>query len=109
MIARYLYDFEKVVRESDGDADPVRDFTSTDDRYGALLSEFGAGGGETLYHEYDGLGSTAGLTTDGGLVSDRYRYRAFGLESHSAILTGPDSSALPDALPMVLGSAAAGG
>jgi YD repeat-containing protein len=51
----YLYDFEKVVRESDRNADPVRDFTSTDDQYGSLLSEFEAGGGETLYHDYDAL------------------------------------------------------
>ena len=40
MIRAYLYDGENVVRESDGDADPVRDFTSTDEQYGALLSEY---------------------------------------------------------------------
>ena len=38
-----------MIRESDGNADPVRDFTSTDDQYGSLLSEFEAGGGETRF------------------------------------------------------------
>ncbi len=84
----YLYDFEKVLRESDGDGDTVRDFTATDGQYGSLVSEFEAGSGETLYHEYDAIGSTTGLTTDTGLVSDRYQYRAFGLESHQSVLTG---------------------
>ena len=95
MIRAYLYDGENVVRESDGDADPVRDFTSTDEQYGALLSEYDPGGGETLYHDYDGLGSTSELFTDSGLVSDRYQYRAFGLQSHTSILAGPEAAALP--------------
>lgn len=105
----YLYDFENLLRTTDGAGDGVREFTSTDDQYGALLSEYVMEGGETLYHDYDGLGSTTALTTDTGLVSDQYRYRAFGPEAHTSILCGPESAALPASLALVLGTATAGG
>ena len=52
MISQYLYDGDNLISESDGNADPLRDFTSTDDQYGALLSEYELGGGETLYYDW---------------------------------------------------------
>ena len=95
MIRAYLYDGENVVRESDGDADPVRDFTSTDEQYGALLSEYDPGGRGDVVPRLRRAGVDVGLFTDSGLVSDRYQYRAFGLQSHTSILAGPEAAALP--------------
>jgi RHS repeat-associated protein len=104
----YLYDFDKVLIESDGSNDTIREFTSTDDQYGALMSEYDADSGDTLYHAYDGLGSTNGLTADNSLATDQYAYRAFGLETHTPAPPGM-GAALPAPMALRLGSVGASG
>src|SRR5262249_53059688 len=51
----------------------------TEEQYGNLVSAFS--GGQSTYYEYDGLGSTDALVNDAQAATDRYRYRAFGLET----------------------------
>jgi YD repeat-containing protein len=77
----YLYDFENVLRESDGAGALVRDYLSTAEQYGELLSAFD--GAHTSQYQGDALGSAEALVDESASVTDRYRYRAFGLAEHT--------------------------
>jgi RHS repeat-associated protein len=74
---KFLYDLDKVLEEYDATGAVSKEYTSTTEQYGELLSAFS--GGNTSYYEPDALGSTDALLNDAGTVSDRYAYRAFGL------------------------------
>ena len=50
---QFLYDFDKVLQESEGGA-TVREYTSTDEQYGNLVSVFDHG--QSLFFEYDCAG-----------------------------------------------------
>jgi YD repeat-containing protein len=76
---KFIYDFEKVLQETDGSNTTTKEYTSTEEQYGNLVSAFS--GGQSTYYEYDGLGSTDALVNDAQAATDRYRYRAFGLET----------------------------
>jgi RHS repeat-associated protein len=79
-VTRFLYDFEKLLAESDADNDINRLYTSTTDEYGDLVSQWGEGEG-SLYHQYDGQWSTEALIDDSQAVAARYAHRAFGLQT----------------------------
>jgi RHS repeat-associated protein len=51
----------------------------TTEEYGDLISQYD--GADTLYHQYDGLGSTDALLDEWETATDRYAHRAFGLEA----------------------------
>jgi hypothetical protein len=40
--------------------------------------------GSTSYYTHDGLGSTDALLNDHQSATDRYTYRAFGLDTHTS-------------------------
>ncbi|HEV3257252.1 MAG TPA: RHS repeat-associated core domain-containing protein, partial [Gemmataceae bacterium] len=83
-VRQFLYDFEKVLQEADGTGATTKEYTASEQPYGDLVSAYAtAGGGQTTYHEYDGLGSTDALVNDAQTALDRYRYRAFGLANHT--------------------------
>jgi RHS repeat-associated protein len=84
---RYVYDFEKVLQDTDDAGLTQRQYASTEEQYGELLSAYG--GGQARYFAPDGLGSTDALLAPDGSVPDRWAYRAFGLESHT--LGGDDN------------------
>jgi RHS repeat-associated protein len=76
---KFIYDFRKLLQETDGADDPQRWYTFTSEEYGDLISQYD--GSDTLYHQYDGLGSTDALLDEWETATDRYAYRAFGLEA----------------------------
>lgn len=77
---KFLYDFGKVLQETDGGGTTTHEYTSTTDQYGDLLSAYD--GSSTSYYEHDALGSTDALINDAEAATDRYVYRAFGLDTH---------------------------
>ncbi len=86
---RFVYDFKHLLLETDATGDVENEYTFTNGEWGDLVSEHGDG--ESSYHQYDAQWSTTALSDPDGLVSDRYQWRAFGLEqSH----TGPSESRL---------------
>lgn len=46
--------------------------------FGDLISQTITSEGDTFYHHYDALGSTAALTDSAGVVTDEYDFEAFG-------------------------------
>src|SRR2546426_12055872 len=78
---KFIYDYEKVLQETDGTNSTQKEYTSTTEQYGDLISAFG--GGQTTYYEYDALGSADALVDDTQTANDRYPYRAFGLATHT--------------------------
>jgi RHS repeat-associated protein len=76
---KFIYDFRKLLQETDGADDPQRWYTFTTEEYGDLISQYD--GSDTLYHQYDGLGSTDALLDEWETATDRYAHRAFGLEA----------------------------
>ena len=75
----FFFDFENVLQEYDGTGDTTKEYTSTREQYGDLLSAYD--GSSTTYYEPDAIGSTDALLDDTQSVTDRYAYRAFGLAS----------------------------
>jgi hypothetical protein len=71
---QYLYDLERVLRESDGEGGLLREYTSTNELYGDLLSA------------YDGSAETAPACRTGRLRSLSFR---IGI-STSSCMFGPD-------------------
>jgi RHS repeat-associated protein len=82
-VRQFIYDFEKLLQEADGTNATTKEYTSTEEQYGNLLSAYANSSGATTYHEFDGLGSTDALVNDMQAATDRYRYRAYGLMSHT--------------------------
>jgi RHS repeat-associated protein len=78
---RYIYDFEKVLQETDGFGVTQNQYTSTEEQYGDLVSAYG--GGQGVYYAFDAVGSADALLDDTGSTTDRYAYRAFGLVAHT--------------------------
>jgi RHS repeat-associated protein len=77
---QFVYDFEKVLQETDGGGATQQQYASTEEQYGELLSSWG--GGQARYYGFDGLGSTDALLALDGTTPDRYAYRAFGQATH---------------------------
>jgi RHS repeat-associated protein len=98
---KFIYDFENVLQEADGGNFTTKEYTSTAEQYGELVSSYVAG--QSLFYETDALGSTDALLTDSEFASDRYSYRAFGLATHTGSGAG-GGAMLPSQLPFVLGS-----
>jgi RHS repeat-associated protein len=80
-VRKFIYDFEKILQETDGTNTTQKEYTSTENVYGDLLSDYT--GGASTYYEFDGLGSTDALVNDAQTATDRYTYRAFGLANHT--------------------------
>jgi RHS repeat-associated protein len=81
VIRNFIYDFEKVLQETDGAGLTTKEYLSTAEQYGNLISAYD--GAQTTYYEPDGLGSTDALLNDAETATDRYTYRAFGLATQS--------------------------
>lgn len=79
----YLYDFNHLLREMDGDDLTQKLYTFADDEWGDLVSEYSEEDG-SLYHQYDAQWSTQALLDEVQSVTDRYKYRAFGLQDHTS-------------------------
>ena len=84
---RFVFDFEKVLQDTDDSGLTEKQYASTEEVYGDLLSAYD--GNAPRYFAYDGLGSTDALLAPDGSVPDQWAYRAFGLESHT---TGTDDN-----------------
>jgi RHS repeat-associated protein len=80
---QFVYDFEKVLQETDGSGDTEYQYLTTDKQYGDLVSGYGGygSGNESRYFGFDAQGSTEMLLDDSGSVQDQYQYRAFGLST----------------------------
>ncbi len=78
---QFLYDYENLLRETDGSDNLEREYTSTNEQYGDLISAYD--GSSSSYYEFDPQYSTEALLDDSGAVTDRYKYRAFGAPSHT--------------------------
>ena len=78
---RFVYDFEKVLQDTDDTGLTQKQYASTEEVYGDLLSAYD--GNAPRYFAHDGLGSTDALLAPDGSVPDQWAYRAFGLESHT--------------------------
>jgi RHS repeat-associated protein len=77
----FVFDFEKVLQESNAALTTTNECTSTSDQYGNLLSAYA--NNSTSYYESDALGSTDALVNDLQIATDRWVYRAFGLDNHT--------------------------
>ncbi len=77
----FVYDFEKVLQETDDTGLTQKQYASTEEQYGDLLSAYGDG--QANYYAFDGLGSTDALLAPDGTASDKWAYRAFGLETQT--------------------------
>jgi RHS repeat-associated protein len=78
---RYVYDEERLLQETDGADDPQREYTFAAEEYGQLVSEFDDNASASSYYQYDAQWSTNALIDPDQAPTDRYRYRAFGLET----------------------------
>ncbi len=77
---RFIFDFEKVLQEADGAGTVEKEFVSTEEQYGDLVSAYGGGG--TSHFGHEAPGSTDALLAPDGSVQALYSYRAFGLSTH---------------------------
>ena len=68
-----------MLQEYDQTLTTNKEYTSTTEQYGELLSAYISGA--TSYYEPDALGSTDALLNDAGTMTDQYAYRAFGLST----------------------------
>jgi hypothetical protein len=81
------------VRPTGAQNDPQRDYTSTVDEYGDLVSEYD--GTDTTYHLHDGQHSMDVLLDENEAETDRFRHRAFGIEhSHTGTADTPFNCAI---------------
>jgi hypothetical protein len=78
---RFVYDYEKVLQDTNDAGLTQKQYLNTEEQYGDLLSAYG--GGAARYYALDGLGSTDALLAPDGSSPDRYAYRAFGLATHT--------------------------
>ncbi len=84
----FIYDLKRLLQETDDAGDPLHEYTSTLDEWGELVSEYDET--DTLYHQYDALGSTDALLDDDEALAASYAHRAFGLEAaHSGTAEMP--------------------
>jgi len=72
---------DNVVREYDENNNTIASYTTEPTLYGPVLSQERSG--EENYFHYDGQGNTAELTDESGLVTDTFRYSAFGDETQA--------------------------
>ena len=73
-VTKYIYDGDSVLLETDGAGVTLREYTSTADRHGDILSEFD--GTTAKYLEPDALGSTDALSDSTQAVTDRWKAAA---------------------------------
>jgi RHS repeat-associated protein len=78
-IRNYFWDelstFGDVVAETDGSNIPQATYTLGGNE---LVQQIGNGNSAASYYLHDGLGNAIGLTDPNGVLTDRYRYDAFG-------------------------------
>ena len=84
---KFIYDGNRLLEETDGDDELERQYTSTLEQWGELLSEYD--GSETYDHLRDALGSTDAILDDGQAATDRYQYRAFGVQTQQGSHASP--------------------
>ena len=77
----YVYDFEKVLQEADAAGTTNKQYASTQEQYGDLLSAYG--NGETSHYGFDGNSNTDAMLAPDGTLQDKYAYRAFGLATQT--------------------------
>lgn len=85
----YLYDFKKLLQESDDDGDATRTYTSTTNEYGDLLSEFDELDDESYFGAFDSQHSADAWLAEDQSTIERLRYTAFGLTSEGLPSTTP--------------------
>jgi RHS repeat-associated protein len=80
---KYYFDFKHALEETDTNDVIQHEYTFNPGggEYGDLLSQYD--GTNTLYHEFDALGSTSALISEGQAEVDRWVYRAFGLQTQT--------------------------
>ncbi|MFT5522769.1 MAG: RHS repeat-associated protein, partial [Pirellulaceae bacterium] len=74
---RFVYDFERLLQETDDEDTTQRVYTFADNEYGDLVSEYGDE--DSNYFLYDAQWSTDALIDGDEFTTDSYKYRAFGL------------------------------
>lgn len=74
--AKFIWDGQDVLLETDGEGRTQVTYTQTPDLYGALVSQ--RRGDATSFYHFDALGSTTELTDVDEAETDSYRYYAFG-------------------------------
>jgi RHS repeat-associated protein len=80
---KYYFDFKHAIEETDTNDVIQHEYTFNPGggEYGDLLSQYD--GTNTLYHEFDALGSTSALISEAQAEVDRWVYRAFGLQTQT--------------------------
>jgi RHS repeat-associated protein len=80
---KYYFDFKHALEETDTNDVIQHEYTFNPGggEYGDLLSQYD--GTNTLYHEFDALGSTSPLISEGQAEVDKWVYRAFGLQTQT--------------------------
>jgi RHS repeat-associated protein len=74
---RFIYDFQRLLEETDGSGATENQYTYVNNGFGDLVSEYDTS--DTTYHAYDAQHSTDSLLDDSGSTIDVYKYKAFGL------------------------------
>ena len=80
-VTNYLYDFHRLLQESDEAGDATRTYTSTINEYGDLLSEYDDVEDESYFGTFDAQHSADAWLDPAQTVLERLRYTAFGLTS----------------------------
>jgi hypothetical protein len=87
---RYVYDFNRLVRETDDTDDPLNEYTFAPNDYGNLLSEYRYDDNASGYPTFNALGTTENLLDESEGVSDTWKHTAFGLaEQHTGTSEQP--------------------
>jgi RHS repeat-associated protein len=85
---KFIYDFNRLLEETDGGGSVKEQYTSTLDEYGDLVSEYD--NTTTFYHQFDAIGNTDALLNETATPTDRYKQRAFGVAvSHTGTTPSP--------------------
>ena len=71
----FLYDYKKLLNETDGDGEITNTYATTSDQeFGDLISE----DGDQLYYQFDAQANTNAALDPSGLVQAKYKYYAYG-------------------------------
>jgi len=77
---QFVYDFQRLLQETDAQDDVQKQYTFAPEDYGQLVSEHNDLEDASSFYNCDGQWSTNALLDADETATDRYRYRAFGLE-----------------------------
>ncbi|NNM87189.1 MAG: hypothetical protein HKL95_01585, partial [Phycisphaerae bacterium] len=100
-VTGYLYDYKKLLCETDGEGGAVSQtyLSDTTDEFGDLIGEDGQ-----YIHQYDAQANTDALLDESGTVEAQYKYYAFGAVNAVSVQGGPWTGEDWESLPLDLTS-----